>query len=231
MVGEQYYLFLKSKDGKLYRVYAKGLTLKEIDERTIRYKSKKELVTVILNNTNLNLRIEDIDEVLVMRKPNSKIEEYNKEIGPLYKDDKGVLNMDKIGAEFEIKAHDKKFVLYFIKPYLKIQGLKSLANEIIYLIEADVNYMSELQSLLDKISKTYKGCRGLYLTMKYYSKKEEDKKKSRVVVDKDIPYIPTDEEIKMGELDYLMRYDRESLDIQDFDGYEDISPFDEHKYK
>lgn len=228
MVGEQYYLILLLKNGEKLRVYSKPMTLKAIDERTVKYKSKKELVEQIIKNANLKFSESDVEEVRIVMKPNSKEEVYKEEYGPLYEEDKNVLNYDMIGAEFEIKARDPKFVLSFVQPYSRVKNFKPTVNMIFSLIKEKENYYEELQILVDKISKTYKGCRNMYLSMRFYDKSKEDSKKSKV---KFSPsggpiYSQTPLEIRENELLYLREYDRECLDISDFDGYDAISPFD-----
>lgn len=230
MVGEQYYLFLTDKSGNVYRVYSKGISLKEMDERTTRYKDKRELVTQILSNTKLGIKHEDITDVTIARKPNKDKEEYKNERGPLYKKDRSVLNTNKIGAEFEIKAHDKKFVLQFIKSYAKIKNFTVSVALIKSMIEEDENYFEELQYLVDKVSRTYKGTRGIYFSMKDYDKSKQLKQKRTIHIEKE-KYVSTEREIREGELRYLIEHDRESLDISDFVDYPDMSPFDVHKYK
>lgn len=228
MVGEQYYLFLMLRDGTKLRVYNKPMTLEAIDRRTVRYKNKKELAREIIKNTHLGISLSDVEEIIVARQPNSKKEEYKLELGPLYEEDANVLNINKIGAEFEIKARDPKFVLKFIEPYSIVKNFKATTGLIFSLIDSKENYYEELQSLVNKISQTYKGCRNIYLSMKFYEKEKERKSKGKIKIstDREPIYHPTEREIKENELLYLREFDRESLDIEDFDDYGELSPFD-----
>lgn len=231
MVGEQYYLFLILNNGERLRTFDKGMTLKEMDRRTTRYKDKKSLIKQILSNTNTNISIDDVDDVLLVRRPNSKKDEYVKEFGPLYSDDVSVLNEDKTCAEFEINAHDPKFVLHFIKSYSKIKNFRETACKIYAIISDEENYFEELQRIIDKVSKTYKGIRNIYLSMKFYEEKKEKQSKRKITLkETDEPiYEPTDEEIRENELLYLIEHDRELLDLSDFDDFPLISPFDKDR--
>lgn len=231
MVGEQYYLFLILKSGEKLRTYDKAMTLKEIDRRTTRYKDKKSLIKQIISNTNISLTVDEVDDVILARRPNSKKDEYVKEFGPLYSEDASVLNENKTCAEFEINAHNPKFVLHFIKPYSKIKNFKEIACKIYALIADEENYFEELQEIVDKVSKTYKGLRNIYLNMKFYKEKDKAKKTRKISLNKgDEPiYEPTDKEIRENELLYLIEHDRELLDSSDFDDFPLISPFDKDR--
>ena len=132
-------------------------------------------------------------------------------------------------AKLELRVHDKEFVRYLLKPYLKIKGLSNLASEIKGLINSDSDYFRELQELLDKVTKTYKGNRSIYFTMKNYDKDYEIKNKPHF----DASIIPpiddiTEDDIIIDELEYLKKYDRELLDIEDFRRHQSISPFDDN---
>ena len=117
MRGEQYYLILIDKNGVLYRVYKRPLTLLMIDERTTKYNNKKELIESIIKNTSLELNPKDIVDIRILMQPNSKKDEYKNVKGPLYKKDEMVLFTDATAAKLELFTLDKAFVRYFIKNY------------------------------------------------------------------------------------------------------------------
>ena len=87
------------------------------------------------------------------------------------------------------------------------------------------NYFEELQHLVDMISSSYKGCRNIYLYMQKYKKQKEKSKTSKIET------FLTDDEIKKYELMYLKEYERELLDLSDFNHYPELSPFDDVKIK
>jgi len=227
MKGEQYYLILIHKDGTKYRVYNKPVTLRTIDERTTKYLNKKELVSTIIKNTKIDIDPNDIKEVQILMKPNSKKEEYRKERGPLYKKDENVLYVEGVASKFELMMLDKSFVRDFIKKYKGIKNFNSIANTIEAEIRNNTSYVEDLSFLAEKLFSTYKGSRNIYLSIVDYENKKSKKKHS---IDRDILDI-TDEERREMTLRYLQDYDRELLDIEDFNGYEDISLFDAHKTK
>ena len=224
MQGESYYLFLTTKDGKKYRVYSKGISLEEMDRKTTKYKNKKELVNTIKTNCQIT---DEIKNVEIMRKPNKNKEKYVREYGTLYSEDKNALNVDIIGSKFETKIYDREFVLDFIYPYGKIKNFNASVNLIRSLLVTQDNYFVELGHLVDTISSTYKGRRNIYLAMKKYEKKKENSPIKIKVPERTITL--TKEEIRENELNYLIQYERELLDIEDFKSNEELSPFDGSK--
>ena len=114
MSGDSYFLILISKEGTKYRVYSKPISLKEIDLRTTKYDSKNQLINTIKRNCNIEDEIIDVE---ILRQPNKKKQKFIKEVGPLYKKDKNVLDADIIGNEFEIMAHNREFILWFINKF------------------------------------------------------------------------------------------------------------------
>lgn len=227
MRGEQYYLILVGKDGTRYRTFKRPITLKELDEHTTKYENKKELIKTILDNTKIIMKESEIKDVKIFMQPNKKKDEYKEEIGPFFKKDAIITNMDATAGKFELMCMNKIFVLNFIKNYIKIPNFKPLIISIQSSINNNEDYMEELQVLADRIFSTYKGARGAYINMKKVNsrKKVNDSKVDSI----EFQYKLTDEEVKEVELEYLKEYDRELLDIEDFNHYKDISPFDEHK--
>jgi hypothetical protein len=230
MNGEQYYLFLIAKDGKEYRAYSKPLTMEEIDRRTTRYNSKKELIARILQNNSLGLKPSDVSTIEIRKKPKASEEVYTKERGPLYSEDRDVLNIEKTKRELNIKYHDTKFVLEFIKMFKNIPNFVPLIYEIQAGISTDKSYFEPFDELITKYSKTYKGCRNIYLAMRDYDKALIEKGKAKISLSPDEVYVPmSNEEQRRNELQYLSDNDRECLDISDFDHHRDMSPFDGSK--
>ena len=217
MSGDSYFLILISKEGTKYRVYSKPISLKEIDLRTTKYDSKNQLINTIKRNCNIEDEIIDVE---ILRQPNKK-----KQVGPLYKKDKNVLDADIIGNEFEIMAHNREFILWFINKYSKVKNFAGYINTIENMIINQKNYFEELQHLVDMISSSYKGCRNIYLYMQKYKKQKEKSKTSKIET------FLTDDEIKKYELMYLKEYERELLDLSDFNHYPELSPFDDVKIK
>lgn len=222
MSGDSYFLILISKEGTKYRVYSKPISLKEIDLRTTKYDSKNQLINTIKRNCNIEDEIIDVE---ILRQPNKKKQKFIKEVGPLYKKDKNVLDADIIGTEFEIMAHNREFILWFINKYSKVKNFAGYINTIENMIINQKNYFEELQHLLDMISSSYKGCRNIYLYMQKYKKQKEKSKASKKET------FLTDDEIKKYELMYLKEYERELLDLSDFNHYPELSPFDDVKIK
>lgn len=225
MSGDSYFLILISKEGTKYRVYSKPISLKEIDLRTTKYDSKNQLINTIKRNCNIEDEIIDVE---ILRQPNKKKQKFIKEIGPLYKKDKNVLDADIIGNEFEIMAHNREFILWFINKYSKVKNFAGYINTIENMIINQKNYFEELQHLVDMISSSYKGCRNIYLYMQKYKKQKEKSKTSKT--SKKETFL-TDDEIKKYELMYLKEYERELLDLSDFNHYPELSPFDDVKIK
>ena len=219
MVGEQYYLFLVKKDETLIRVgKGRAISIEEMDKKTTKYLNQEELIDTILKNTNSSLSLKDILNIVIKRKPNSKKEIYYKENGPLFSEDASVLNENKIRNDFARSISNPVFVLKFIKGFAQAKGLRGLVNEIESEINNKDSYNEDFNDLISKVSKTYKGRRNMYLFMKSFNSKSIDSK----------DFIPTftDEEIKEMELEYLKEHDRELLDIEDFNGFRELSPFD-----
>lgn len=225
MSGDSYFLILISKEGTKYRVYSKPISLKEIDLRTTKYDSKNQLINTIKRNCNIEDEIIDVE---ILRQPNKKKQKFIKEVGPLYKKDKNVLDTDIIGTEFEIMAHNREFILWFINKYSKVKNFAGYINTIENMIINQKNYFEELQHLVDMISSSYKGCRNIYLYMQKYKKQKEKSKTSKT--SKKETFL-TDDEIKKYELMYLKEYERELLDLSDFNHYPELSPFDDVKIK
>ena len=225
MRGEQYFLVLEHKDGTRYRVSKTPVTLKEMDKRTTKYSSKKELVTTIINNTGLNVNPKDIEEVCIYMQPNSKKEEYKKEKGPLYKKDIGVLDTESVGAKFELMLFDRSFVKEFIKKYKGIKNFNGLVTSVEVELNNNGNYMEPLSNLVEKIFSTYKGTRNAYLSIKKYKNtKRPIKERKKVELEESEESL-----IEQERLSYLFEHERELLDIDDFNHNKDISPFDAHK--
>ena len=215
MSGDSYFLILISKEGTKYRVYSKPISLKEIDLRTTKYDSKNQLINTIKRNCNIEDEIIDVE---ILRQPNKKKQKFIKEVGPLYKKDKNVLDADIIG-------HNREFILWFINKYSKVKNFAGYINTIENMIINQKNYFEELQHLVDMISSSYKGCRNIYLYMQKYKKQKEKSKTSKKET------FLTDDEIKKYELMYLKEYERELLDLSDFNHYPELSPFDDVKIK
>lgn len=248
MVGEQYYLFLIKKDGTEIQIARnKPVTIEAMDKRTTKYNNKNELIDAIIKNTGNEINPDDILDIELRRKPNSKKEFYFKEIGPLFSDDIHVFDTNKVFNDFNENINDPIFVLNFIKRYAKVKGLRNLINE----IEAEISngdlYNDELKELINKLSKTYKGRRNIYLFSKNYDDEKQyhshfvnkeqlvcQKSPFKSILNTDSkPLIPelSEDEIEEMNLEYLKEYDRELLDIEDFNGFRELSPFDNKKRK
>lgn len=237
MRGEHYYLVLVAKDGTMYKVYSKPITLRLMDERTTKYGSKSELIQTIIENKGLDLKVSDFKDVEIWMEPTGKDKStLKRESSPLYKKDREVLNTERVAIRFEVKMHDKDFALDFAKRYKKVKNFKSLAEGIEACIRNNGDYIELMQDLGEKLLKTHKGTRNVYLSMKKYDNKTNEKVSSKPVTpvteqkDYDSGLI-NEEEAYIELLNYLNQYDRELLDIEDFYGYEQISYFDEHKGK
>ena len=122
-------------------------------------------------------------------------------------------------------AHNREFILWFINKYSKVKNFTGYINTIENMIINQKNYFEELQHLVDMISSSYKGCRNIYLYMQKYKKQKEKSKTSKKET------FLTDDEIKKYELMYLKEYERELLDLSDFNHYPELSPFDDVKIK
>ena len=237
MRGEHYYLVLVGKDGTMYKVYSKPITLRLMDERTTKYENKNDLIKKIIENKGLNLNVSDFKEVEIWMEPTGKDKTMLKrETSPLYKKDSEVLNTEKVVARFEVKMHDKDFALDFARRYKKVKNFKPLAEGIEACIRNNGDYIELMQDLGEKLLKTYKGTRNIYLGMKKYYNKTKDKVSSKPVtpITEEKEYnasIISDEEMYADVLEYLNNYERELLDIENFYGYEQMSYFDEHKGK
>jgi len=234
--GENYYLLLVMKSGEKYRVYRRPITLRMMDERTTQYANKDELVRTIIANTGVSIDPKDVADVEIIMQPNKKEEAYKNEKGPLYKKDIGVLDEESVAARFELLALDEHFVRKFAKKYKGVRNLSSLAREIEGAIIAKESYIDPLMCLTEKVFSTYKGCRNTYLTMRAYQQEQELRqrrkalKKAKEFEETDATFI-TKEEMEEMRLQYLSEHERELLDIDDFEGREELSPFDAHKSK
>lgn len=215
------------KSGQLYRVYRKPITLRMMDERTTKYENKDELVRTIIANTGVPIRISDVLSVKIMMQPNKEKEVYKNEKGPLYRKDNGVLSMDSVAAKFELLAKDKSFVRKFIKKYKGIKNFNGIASSIEAALNNDEDYLEDLACLSEKLFSTYKGSRNIYLAMRAY---EQEKKMKKQKKELSVYDVSEDEKEEM-EIEYLKEHERELLDIDDFVGKEDLSPFDAHKKK
>lgn len=215
------------KSGQLYRVYRKPITLRMMDERTTKYENKDELVRTIIANTGVPINIRDVLSVKIMMQPNKGKEVYKNEKGPLYKKDNGVLSMDSVAAKFELLAMDKTFVRKFIKRYKGIKNFNGLASSIEAALNNDEDYHESLQCLAEKLFSTYKGSRNIYLSMRAYEEEKKIKQRKKEPSISDI----TEEEKEEMRIAYLLEHERELLDIDDFVGKENLSPFDAHKKK
>lgn len=224
MRGEQYYLILVDKNGVLYRVYKRPLTLLMIDERTTKYENKKSLISSIINRTNLNIDSKDIVDVKIFMQPNSKKDEYKNVKGPLYKKDQMVLNTEATTAKLELFMLDKAFVREFIKKYKGIKNFNSICNTISAELNNNVDYIEDLTSLVEKLLSTYKGSRNIYFIIKQY-----ENKKSKTLRDRKYDSEEEMDITKEDTLRYLNVHERELLDIEDFTHYEELSEFDAHK--
>lgn len=239
MRGEHYYLVLIGKDGTKYKVFSKPITLKEMDERTTRYENKNELISTIIQNKGLNMKPSDFKDAEIWMEPALKDKEtYKRESSPLYKKDAGVLDVDKVAARFEVMMFDKKFALLFAKKYKKVKNFKPIAEGIEATIRNNGDYIELIQDLGEKLFKTYKGSRNIYMCMKKYDnsrEKESLTSKPESIRTEDISYSfeynLSQNEIEEDRLNYLLEHERELLDIDDFYNHKDISCFDEHKRK
>jgi len=237
MRGEHYYLVLVAKDGTMYKVYSKPITLRLMDERTTKYENKSELIQTIIDNKGLNLKVSDFKEVEIWMEPTGKDKStLKREASPLYKKDREVLDTSMVASRFEVKMHDKDFALDFAKRYKKVKNFRPLAEGIEACIRNNGDYIELISDLGEKLLKTYKGTRNIYIGMKKYDNKTKDKVSSKPVtpVTEQKEYnvsVISDEEKYADLLDYLNQYDRELLDIENFYGYEQMSYFDEHKGK
>lgn len=237
MRGEHYYLILIGKDGTKYKVFSKPITLKLMDERTTQYENKSDLISTIIKNKNLDMKVSDFKSVEIwMEGIGKKKEEFKRESSPIYKKDSIVLNQDAVSAKFEIKMHDKDYALDFAERYEKVKNFKSLAQGIEAAIRNNGDYIELIEELGEKLFKTYKGTRNIYLSMKKYEQKTKNKISSKPEsIEKEVKdsfFEQVDKtEIDEIRLNYLMEHERELLDIEDFNGYENISFFDEHKKK
>lgn len=227
MRGESYYLILVMKSGELYRVYRKPITLRMMDERTTKYENKDELVRTIIANTGVPININDVLSVKIVMQPNKEKEVYKNEKGPLYKKDNAVLSMDSIAARFELLALDKSFVRRFIKKYKGIRNFNGLASSIEGALNNGEDYLEPLTCLAEKLFSTYKGSRNIYLAMRAYEQEKKLKERKKEPSAFDI----SEEENEEMRIAYLVEHERELLDIDDFVGKEDLSPFDAHKKK
>lgn len=235
MRGEHYYLVLIGKDGTKYKVYSKPITLRLMDERTTKYENKNELIQTIIDNKGLNLKVSDFKDVEIWMEPTGKDKsELKRESSPLYKKDSSVLNTNVVAARFEVKIHDKDFALDFVKRYKKVKNFKGIAEGIEACIRNNGDYIELISDLGEKLLKTYKGTRNIYLSMKKYDNKTKNQVSSKptTVVTEEKEYqasLISEDEAYIDLLNYLNEYDRELLDIEDYYGYEQLSCFDEHK--
>lgn len=239
MRGEHYYLVLIGKDGTKYKVFSKPITLKEMDERTTRYENKNELISTIIQNKGLNMKPSDFKDAEIWMEPTGKDKEtYKRESSPLYKKDVGVLDVDRVASKYEVMMFDRKFALLFAKKYKKVKNFKPIAEGIEGAIRNNGDYIELMQDLGEKLFKTYKGSRNIYMCMKKYENsigKEAPTSKPESVKSEDISYRfehnLSQSEIEEDRLRYLLEHERELLDIEDFYNHKDISCFDEHKRK
>ena len=237
MRGEHYYLVLVGKDGTMYKVYSKPITLRLMDERTTKYESKSELIQTIIDNKGLNLKVSDFKDAEIWMEPTGKDKkELKRESSPLYKKDASVLDTNMVAARFEAKMHDEDFALDFAKRYKKVKNFKPIATGIEAAIRNNGDYIELISDLGEKLFKTYKGTRNIYLSMKKYDNKSKTQVSSKPVTiatekkEQNVSLV-SDDEAYIDLLNYLNEYDRELLDIEDFYGYEQMSYFDEHKGK
>ena len=237
MRGEHYYLILVGKDGVKYKVYTDPITLKLMDERTTKYESKKELIETIIKNKDLDLKVTDFKDVEIWMEPVGKDKStYTRESSPLYKKDACVLDSNIVASRFEVKIHDKDFALDFARRYKKVKNFKPISEGIEAAIRNNGDYIELIQELGEKLFKTYKGTRNIYLSMKKYDNKTKNQAPSKPVTSttekkEHNTSMISDEEAYIELLNYLNEYDRELLDIEDFHGYEQMSYFDEHRGK
>lgn len=227
MRGENYFLLLIMKSGEVFRVYRKPITLRMMDERTTQYDDKNHLVRTIIENTKVSINPSDVLSVKIVMQPNKEKEIYKNEKGPLYKKDNGVLNMESVAAKFELLALDKSFVRKFIKKYKGIRNFNGLASSIEAALNTGEDYIESLSALAEKLFSTYKGSRNIYLAMRAYEqeKKQKERKKEPSIFD------VSEEEKREMIVSYLNEHERELLDIDDFEGIEEMSSFDAHKSK
>ena len=239
MRGEHYYLVLIGKDGTKYKVFSKPITLRELDERTTKYENKNELISTIIQNKGLNMKPSDFKDIEIwMESTGRNKETYKRESKPLYKKDRGVLDVSNVASKFEVMMFDRKFALQFAKRYKSVKNFKPIAEGIEAAIRNNGDYIELIKDLGEKLFKTYKGSRNIYMCMKKYENsmdKEVPTSKPETVKSEDISYRfehnLSQREIEEYRLRYLLEHERELLDIEDFYNHQDISCFDEHKSK
>lgn len=237
MRGEHYFLVLVSKDGTMYKVFSSPITLRLMDERTTKYENQTELIRTIIENKGLNLKVSDFKHAEIWMEPvNKDKNELKREANPLYKKDKEVLDKDKVAAKFEVKIHDKDFALFFANKYKKVKNFKQIALGIEACIRNNGDYIELISELAEKLFKTHKGTRNIYLFMKDYDNKLKNRVSSKpenAVVEErnNVSKFISDEEKYEDLINYLNKYERELLDIEDFYGYEQLSYFDGNKGK
>lgn len=239
MRGEHYYLVLIGKDGTKYKVFSKPITLKELDERTTRYENKNELISTIIKNKGLNMKPSDFKDVEIWMEPTGKDKDiYKRESSPLYKKDASVLNIDAVVSKFEVLMFDRAFALQFAKRYKNVRNFKPIAEGIEATIRNNGDYIELIQDLGEKLFKTYKGSRNIYICMKKYEsskdKKAPSSKPESIETELNTyasEYNVSKSDIEESRLRYLLEHERELLDIEDFNEHRDLSCFDEHRRK
>lgn len=237
MRGEHYYLVLVGKDGTMYKVFSKPITLRLMDERTTLYENKSELIRTIIENKGLDLKVSDFKHVEIWMEPSTKDKSnLKREANPLYKKDRDVLDKDKIASRFEVKMHDKDFALFFAARYKKVKNFKPLANGIESCIRNNGDYIELISDLGEKLFKTHKGVRNIYLSMKDFDTKQKYKVSSKpesILTEQKTNQVEKISEKEKYEdlINYLNKYERELLGIEDFYGYEQLSYFDGNRGK
>lgn len=225
MRGEYYFLVLIGKDGTKYKVFSKPITLRQMDERTTKYENKRELISTIINNKGLDMKPSDFKDVEIWMEPPGKNKDmYKRESTPLYKKDASVLNIDAVSSKFEIMIFDKGFALEFARRYKRVKNFKPLAESIEAAIRNNADYIELIQDLAEKLLKTYKGSRNIYMSMKKYETSKIVKSpssKPESIATEVATYVSehdlTKDEFEEARLRYLMEHERELLDIEDFD--------------
>jgi len=255
MKGENYYLILELQNETPIRVFSKGLSLKEMDTRTTRYKSKEELINRIYELARIPVAKSVVKDVKVMQvtKDEEGKDQIKSRMDPLLEKDKVVIDdPNSILSLFKSRAHNRDYLKEFLSQYyVKSAHLGGISREILRLIREHKPYTKEIgelkEDLLRRIGKSHSELRYLYVNMKRYDEKhlpddlelenatskpvESQKQEADVTTRKmnQTLWQYTDEDREIDSLDYLAEHERETLDISDYTGYENISPFDGSK--
>ena len=201
---------------------AKG-ALVDFDRVTTEFKSQKQFLQLLAKEYGVDVE----NAKLTLTYQNNQQTKFT---SPLYAKDKMVLNTTALSERILMRALDVNFIQAFIERYSKGQ-LREDCNNILYyarLHQTEVRgatqlYLDALQRLLDKLFKSYKSIRDIYVFLDHYEERMYETKKDDKTLKTDAELLETLKQLKMNlmPLKQVSMFDEapKKLDVSSNDDY------------